>query len=433
MLQVTPTLIRLIPTNTTVILGLSGGPDSVFLLHQLILAQQTHHFTIVAAHLDHQWHPASKAAQEFCARLCQQLQSHIDYNNTLRSKSTLATSLPASLCELCRTGDFSSGLPGEALRHAMLLPGSTDSYAGHGRSKSEAKSGRARENTPYLGILSSHSAKSELNDISKDTSAKLIFISKTISELDFQPKLTGSREDLGRQYRRYFFTQLAQQYQPARIWLAHHADDQIETVLTRFIRGSSLTGLTGMQTEAGLYVRPLLHLTKATILEYLAHHQLTYFTDPTNSSPAYLRNRLRHTAIPALQACDNRFSANVQRSIAQLQASEQFLATHTQQVLQQLLCGTKLDLTGWRALDPYLQKRVLLQWLLQAGVKFTLTEKFLQELIRFLQHANTHSQHQIGNWSVIKRAGYAEVISQTTHPSHGECRTLRQAQDKLRS
>lgn len=358
LLDLTP----LIPAHSTIILGLSGGPDSVFLLHQLVLTQQTHPFKIVAAHLDHQWHPASKAAREFCARLCQQLQSHTD------------------------------------------------------------------------------------------SPLRLTFISKSISDLDFQPKNNGSLEDRGRQYRRYFFQQLAQQYQPARIWLAHHADDQIETVLLRLIRGTSLTGLTGMQAEHSGYVRPLLHLPKAEILAYLAQHQLPFFTDPTNSSPAYLRNRLRQQAIPALQACDPRFAANFLRSIAQLQASEQFLAQHTQQVLQQLLrCpnqGTVLDsqpgegagpkpvssnpgsasakqvspapqkqptapqlnLAGWRALDPYLQKRVLLQWLQQAGVQFTLTEKFLQELLRFLLHANPHAIHQFNHWQMVKRAGYAQIV-----------------------
>lgn len=302
----------LIPTESTVILGLSGGPDSVFLLHLLIILQKSHNFQLIAAHLDHEWHSESDQAREFCTQLC--------------------ANLPVT------------------------------------------------------------------------------FISQTISQLNFTPKQTGSQEDLGRQYRRYFFEQLAVEHTPAKIWLAHHLDDQIETFILRLARGTSLTGLTGIKTQTGLYIHPLLQLTKLDILNYLEINKINYFTDPTNSSLDYLRNKIRQTVLPALYQADPRFQQNFKRSLTKLQASEQFLTSYTSKIYQQLITPEYLlDLTKFNTLENYLQNRVLLHWLCQSGVKFTLTEKFLAEILRFLQHPNPTSSHQLGAWLISKKAGFAQI------------------------
>lgn len=79
--------------------------------------------------------------------------------------------------------------------------------------------------------------------------------------------------------------------------LAHHADDQAETILQRLIRGSSYVGLAGMSVRTvvgGLeIVRPLLELRRAELREYLAAESVSWREDASNESDAYLRNRLR--------------------------------------------------------------------------------------------------------------------------------------------
>lgn len=64
---------NLLPTDSTVILGLSGGPDSVFLLHALLELQKTHTFKLIAAHLDHEWRADSENDVNFCRRICKHL------------------------------------------------------------------------------------------------------------------------------------------------------------------------------------------------------------------------------------------------------------------------------------------------------------------------------------------------------------------------
>lgn len=85
---------------------------------------------------------------------------------------------------------------------------------------------------------------------------------------------------------------------------AHNASDQAEGLLMRLVRGA-LTGLGGMaplQTRAGLrLIRPLLCLPRPELEAYAAFHQLTWREDPSNASPAFFRNRLRHQVLPLLR------------------------------------------------------------------------------------------------------------------------------------
>lgn len=75
--------------------------------------------------------------------------------------------------------------------------------------------------------------------------------------------------------------------------LAHHLDDQIETVLMRILRGTGIRGLKGMQEVNGRYIRPLLKYSRADIDRYIKENSLNYRDDSTNGDAAYTRNFLR--------------------------------------------------------------------------------------------------------------------------------------------
>jgi tRNA(Ile)-lysidine synthase len=86
-----------------------------------------------------------------------------------------------------------------------------------------------------------------------------------------------------------------------RVATAHHADDQVETVLFRLLRGTGLRGLAGIPVRRGRIIRPLLRFTKDEILAYAATHALSFRSDATNEQLGYARNRIRKTVIPALE------------------------------------------------------------------------------------------------------------------------------------
>ena len=86
----------------------------------------------------------------------------------------------------------------------------------------------------------------------------------------------------------------------AAIATAHTADDQLETVLMRLLRGTGLRGLGGMRERHGPWIKPLLEATRLEIVTDLRAARLEWREDRSNDDPAWTRNRVRHGAIPAL-------------------------------------------------------------------------------------------------------------------------------------
>lgn len=109
-------------------------------------------------------------------------------------------------------------------------------------------------------------------------------------------------EAAAREARYRFLYETARACDCVRIATAHHADDQVETVLFRLLRGSGLRGLAGIPVRRDLLIRPLLRFSKTELLEYARENGLTYRADPTNEELRYTRNRIRNTVVPALES-----------------------------------------------------------------------------------------------------------------------------------
>ncbi|MBC7652524.1 MAG: tRNA lysidine(34) synthetase TilS, partial [Deinococcales bacterium] len=82
---------------------------------------------------------------------------------------------------------------------------------------------------------------------------------------------------------------------------AHHADDNIETLLLNFFRGCGISGLHGILPKQGNVIRPLLFAKREEIIAYANDHQLTWVNDSSNASDKYSRNFIRHQIIPLMQ------------------------------------------------------------------------------------------------------------------------------------
>jgi tRNA(Ile)-lysidine synthase len=121
--------------------------------------------------------------------------------------------------------------------------------------------------------------------------------------------VVGHAEDLGgcnleeraRELRYRFLHSAADRIGASHIALAHHADDQAETVLIRLLRGTGVAGLGAMAEASGRLIRPMLSLGRGEIIDYLSAIGARFVTDSTNRSPAILRNRLRAELIPMLE------------------------------------------------------------------------------------------------------------------------------------
>ncbi len=305
---------NLLNKEECIILGLSGGPDSVLLFHFLVSLHKAGTISLIAAHLNHEWRETATRDEEFCRDLC---------------------------------------------------------------------------------------AKEEIT-----------FVSKKLSELPTFA-YNGSKEEVARKTRRFFFEQLAEEYKADKIALAHHAQDQQETFFIRLLRGTSLAGLVGMKAQDGRYIRPLLEQNKADIVRYLDEQGLDYCIDETNESDSFLRNRIRKNVLPALLNVDTRFDNSFATTLQRLRETEEYLEAQAKQHFASLSTinndALLIDYKQLLELHPVMRYRCIVHWLCTEKVPFPPSQAFFDELIRFLQ--NTKKEHQLHHmWKVIKINDYARII-----------------------
>lgn len=294
-----------------IIVGLSGGPDSVFLLHVLVKLAQLEIINLSAAHLDHGWRTSSSKDADFCKQLCINL------------------------------------------------------------------------NIPFYS-----------------THASTITLEKSYK---------GSQEALGRALRQAFFKAVLHDRNADFIALAHHYDDQQETFFIRLFRGSTINGLCSMKPIDNLFIRPLLSIHKKEILNYLKTNAIPYCLDETNTSPTYLRNRIRNILIPALQSCDSRFDSTFKHTLTSLQTENKFLHNLAEQAFdlvftysgkENKLLGSKKALLEQHSV---IQHRIILLWMIQESVPFSPSLLFIEEICTFLCNPRG-GQHTLNlAWAIIKK------------------------------
>jgi len=105
-------------------------------------------------------------------------------------------------------------------------------------------------------------------------------------------------EDAARKHRYSCFQTFLAEHPASPIFLAHHADDQAETVLMRLLKGRSWQGLAGMSDERGAFRRPFLGLRASLLAEVAASEDIVYHDDSTNADPGFSRNFLRLQVFP---------------------------------------------------------------------------------------------------------------------------------------
>ncbi|MDD2732756.1 MAG: tRNA lysidine(34) synthetase TilS [Desulfuromonadaceae bacterium] len=216
-------------------------------------------------------------------------------------------------------------------------------------------------------------------------------------------------EDAGRRARIAFFDEIRTKYAAAAVALAHHADDQAETVLMRLLRGSGMTGLSGMSyRNTRGYVRPLLAITRAEIEKYLRSCGLAWREDSTNSDSAYLRNRIRHQLLPLLEEYNPAIRSGLAATAEIIRGDESLLLTLTDTAFAESCRGGEGIITcsvaRLRMFDLPLRRRVLRHAFKQlAGTLAGVSQLHVDVLCDTLNSGRPNAQLSLPNGVVAVR------------------------------
>ncbi len=149
-----------------------------------------------------------------------------------------------------------------------------------------------------------------------------------------------SLEEAGRNVRREAFQRALVKYGATKIALAHHKNDNVETLIMNLARGTGLKGIGGMKPVNGNVIRPLLCLDRQEIESYLEREGIAYCMDETNASDDYTRNRIRNQIIPLLiGGVNEKAVSHMADAMEMLQEIWEYMEREMQRYYKETVCS----------------------------------------------------------------------------------------------
>ena len=229
-----------------------------------------------------------------------------------------------------------------------------------------------------------------------------LFVSVENDVSSFQKKNKLSLEEASRKLRYTFFKDQTIKFNTKKIILAHHKDDQAETVILNFLRGASLRGLAGMQENDYLkinkvrlnLIRPLLNFSKKEILSYCKTNKLKYVFDKSNDDLSFSRNKIRAKLLPLLE---KEYNSNLKETIFKnaknILELENYISTKSKNYIQKIIITKdesiiKVDLKRWLKIDDALKPFVFMNLMTKLG-KNSFDSKNITRAIDFIKNGKT--------------------------------------------
>jgi tRNA(Ile)-lysidine synthase len=219
-------------------------------------------------------------------------------------------------------------------------------------------------------------------------------------------------EAVGREQRYKFFRELKKKYKAPFIVTAHHADDQVETVLLNMIRGCGLEGLIGMSVVDGDLLRPLLPFSKLEIEQYCKGKKMKFVRESTNKDLNYRRNFLRLKVIPLFKKLNPNFLGTMENNLRIWSSAAGYFQQKAKNSLEEIRIKThQYDLKKFLKLDEVLQAFVLrLLFEETHGHKKNLTQDHLEQVLKILRTNVSGKKKEFGSGKVlVKQKTYFEI------------------------
>ena len=197
-----------------------------------------------------------------------------------------------------------------------------------------------------------------------------------------------SMEMAARRLRYAWFDALSREHGYTVVAIAHHADDSIETFFINLLRGTGLRGLTGISTQVGKVVRPLMFASRKEILEYAVANRIPFREDSSNRSTKYLRNKIRLGLIPRIREINPKFTSLMRRNIARLTDAQLFINHGIERIRGEAVTTENgLDTIHLDRIDPAFPQEFVIYELLNSAYGFK--GDVIDSLCHSLRHGMT--------------------------------------------
>ncbi|MDX1807851.1 MAG: tRNA lysidine(34) synthetase TilS, partial [Paenisporosarcina sp.] len=195
---------------------------------------------------------------------------------------------------------------------------------------------------------------------------KIPFYHRTLAIQQLVKETKGNVQDICRQERYTYFKEIMEKHDYTTLAVAHHSDDQAETIIMRLTRGSKAIGMPIKRAFGSRkLIRPFLSVTRAHIENYLSVQQVSYREDSSNKKDTYTRNRIRHHILPLLQAENPSATTHMAQWAENQQLENTFLETLAEKECEEIIVkkfgsSFEVDLHRFQSIPTALQKRVIL-------------------------------------------------------------------------
>ena len=199
-------------------------------------------------------------------------------------------------------------------------------------------------------------------------------------------------ENEARTLRYKFYEKILEKYHTPYLFLAHHGDDLIETILMKIARGSNLEGYAGIKEiakkENYYIIRPFLEYTKLDLINYNNQHNITYYLDKTNEDTTYTRNRYRKNILPLLKEENSNIHKQYLKYSKTLLEYQTYIEEEISTHLPKIFSNDTIELTELKKIHPFLQKNIIYKILntYYQNEPNLIKEKNMQDLLNLIEN-----------------------------------------------
>ncbi|MFA9559803.1 tRNA lysidine(34) synthetase TilS [Evansella sp. AB-rgal1] len=223
-----------------------------------------------------------------------------------------------------------------------------------------------------------------------------------------------SIQEAARYCRYSWFKELMKDINASKLALAHHGDDQIETILMRQVRGS-LTGMKGIPVKRpfgnGTIIRPFLSVEKEILLEYCSQNKILYQEDETNKKEDYQRNRFRKHMLPFLKKENPTLHKTFQRQSEWFTEEDSFLSSLTEEKMKELITFNQenniiFSIQRFLHLPIPLQRRgvhLILNYL-SSDVSRFITSKHIDDILTIIRKGTPSGMITLPNKIIVEKS-----------------------------